>query len=300
MKVLVAGFITIDTIQLSIRSITSVGGPPCYAGLICARFGMDVQVMTKVGPDFPDDQAVWLARNGVSLKANDRSPARPTTRFRIESGTGSRLLTMTSRCEDLTKDQLPDVRLNGSLVSPIAGEVSPSILTEISARSDFTLLDPQGFVRSFDHAGRVSMVELRDKSILPKVDAVKMDRGEAEALTGKPNPKDALLKLNSVGVRKAVLTQGADLCHVLDGGRVYAIGVPKVQVVDSTGAGDILAGTTLAMYLRTRDFLWSTCFGVAASSLSLNMVALSKVDLPITVDEQARRLYSMSTPIATA
>ncbi len=294
-----AGFVTIDTIVLPIRSITSVGGPPCYAGLLCARFGMDVSVMTKVGNDFPDEQAVWLARNGITLGVPQRSLTKGTTRFKLDNKGATRSLSLLSRCEDISKDQLPSVRVDASLVSPLAGEISPELLTEISARSDFTFLDPQGFVRTFGNDGKVRVAELRDKSIIPKVDAIKMDREEATALTGKQNPKDALEKLSSLGVRKGIVTQGSESCYVLDGNRIYAVGVPKAQVVDPTGAGDILSGATVSLYLRTRDFLRSACFGVAASSLSLHMIGLAKVDLPMSVDENAMRLYAQASPVAT-
>ena len=300
MKVLVAGFITIDSITLQMRTVTSVGGPPCYAGLVCARFGHEVTPMTKVGPDFPDEQLVWLSRNGVTLRSGDRSLSKPTTRFKIMNAEGERSLTLVSRCEDLGSSQIPpDTRFNAALVSPIAGEVSSALLTEISARSDFTFLDPQGFVRGFDSEGRVSSVVPEDKEVLTKVDAVKMDRTEAEALTGKSDPKEALQRLSSIGVRKGMVTQGAGACYVLDGNRVYEVGVPSVKVVDSTGAGDILSGATVSWYLKTRDFLRSACFGVAASSLSLHMLALAKVDLPMSVDDTAVRLYSGAKPVAT-
>ncbi len=299
MRILVAGFMTIDSIQLPMRSITSIGGPPCYAGLLCARFGMDVSVMTKIGRDFPDEQIVWLARNGIALNDAHRSQSKGTTRFKLENDGVSRFLTLMNRCEDITKDQLPDVRVNASLVSPIAGEVSSALLTEISARSDFTFLDPQGFVRTFDSKGRVGMGALNDQSILTKVDAVKMDRDEAEALTGKKTPRESLRKLSSFGLRKGVVTQGGDSCYVLDGTRIYQVQVPKSPIVDATGAGDILGGSIVSMFLRTRDFLRSACFGIAASSLSLHMLALTKVDLPMSVDETAMRLYSQANPVDT-
>ena len=295
-----AGFITIDTIQLPMRQITSVGGPPSYAGLVCSRFGNDVMPLTKVGNDFPDEQAVWLARNGIVLRASDRSLTRPTTRFKITNASGERALVLTSRCEDLSASQIPpDTRFNASLVSPLAGEVSPSLLTEISARSDFTFLDPQGFVRTFDREGRISTSPPRERSILSKVDAVKMDRNEAQVLTGKSDPTQALEKVASIGVRKAVVTQGAGACHVLDGTRIYQVQVPRSPVVDTTGAGDILSGATISWYLKTRDFLRSACFGIAASSLSLNMIALAKIDLPMSVDETAMRLFSTASPVAS-
>ncbi len=299
MNVLVAGFITIDSIQLPMRQVTSVGGPPSYAGLICARFGNSVTTLTKVGNDFPDEQSVWLARNGIVLRASDRSLTKPTTRFRISNSAGNRTLFLSSRCEDLTASQIPpETRFSASLVSPLAGEISSSLLTEISARSDFTFLDPQGFVRAFDREGRVSAVPPRDRSILSKADAIKMDRTEAEMLTGKSDPREALEKLASIGLRKAMVTNGAEPCYVLDGSRIYQVEVPRSPVIDSTGAGDILSGATISWYLRTRDFLRSACFGVAASSLCLHMIALAKVDLPMSVDESAMRLFSMASPVA--
>ena len=299
MRVLVAGFITIDSIQLPMRQITSVGGPPAYAGLVCSRFGHSVTPLTRVGNDFPDEQAVWLARNGITIRAADRSLTKPTTRFKISNASGTRTLALGSRCEDISASQIPpDTRFSASLVSPIAGEVSPALLTEISARADFTFLDPQGFVRNFDREGRVTLAPIKDRSLLSKVDAIKMDRTEAEMLTGKGDPMQALEAVASIGVRKAIVTHGGDACHVLDGSRIYEIPVPKTPVVDTTGAGDILSGATVSWYLRTRDFLRSACFGVAASSLSLNMIALAKIDLPMSVDDSAMRLFSMASPVA--
>ena len=299
MKILVGGFVTIDSINLPIRQVTSVGGPPAYAGLVCARFGHAVTPLTKVGNEFPDEQAVWLARNGIVLRANDRSLTKPTTRFTISDSAGNRALTLVSRCEDLSASQIPpDTRYDGSLVSPLAGEISPSLLTEISARSDFTFLDPQGFVRTFDKEGKVSHAPPQDKGILTKVDAVKMDRVEAEMLTGKSDPTEALQKIASMGVRKGIVTQGAESCFVLDGSRIYRVQAPRSPVIDTTGAGDILGGATISWYLKTRDFLRSACFGIAASSLSLHMIALAKIDLPMSVDDSATKLFSMANPVA--
>ncbi|MDA4121520.1 MAG: PfkB family carbohydrate kinase, partial [Thaumarchaeota archaeon] len=266
----------------------------------CSRFGHEVIPLTKVGFDFPDEQAVWLSRNGVAIKSSDRSQSKPTTRFKISNTAGERTLALVSRCEDPVASQIPpDTRFNASLVSPIAGEISSALLTEISSRSDFTFLDPQGYVRMFDKEGRVSTSAPKDGTILSKVDAVKMDRAEAEALTGKADPREALEKIASNGLRKAMVTHGSEAAFILDGNRIYEVNVPKAQVVDSTGAGDILSGVTVSWYLKSRDFLRSACFGIAASSLSLHMIALAKIDLPVSVDESAVRLYSLASPVAT-
>jgi sugar/nucleoside kinase (ribokinase family) len=296
MNILVAGFITIDRIALNQRQITSIGGPPCYAGLLCSRFGFGVTPLTKVGPDFPEEQVVWLARNGLQLRAMDRSLLKKTTRFKLVNRGDERSLYLVERCEDLSIEQVPDRQFNASLVSPLAHEVSQPVFAEVRKRSDFCFLDPQGFVRKFDASGRVTVDAWSDDSILASVDALKMDLEEANALTGTTDGRSALGKL-SKKIRKAVVTQGSGPALILEGSKISQVEVPKVKVVDSTGAGDIFAGALISTFLRSRDFLWSACFGIAASSLSLTSIALSKIELPRSVDQTAKKLYAGATTV---
>jgi sugar/nucleoside kinase (ribokinase family) len=298
LNVLVAGFITIDKIELAMRQVTSIGGPPSYAGILCARFGFDVTPLTKVGPDFPDEQIVWLARNGLQLRAIDKSSTKKTTRFKLVIRGEERSLYLVERCEDLTIEQVPDKQFNASLVSPLAHEVSTPVFEEIRKRSDFCFLDPQGFVRMFDSSGKVVVDSWNDDKVLGNVDALKMDLEEAHALTGMTDGRAALVKL-SKKVRKAVVTRGAGPALVLDGNKISEVEIPLVKVVDTTGAGDIFAGALISCFLRSRDFLWSCCFGMAASSLSLTSIALGKVDLPRSVDQQAHKLYGAATTVET-
>jgi sugar/nucleoside kinase (ribokinase family) len=299
MNVLVAGFMTIDRIELPFRTISSVGGPPSYAGLLCSRFGFDVVPLTKIGVDFPDDQIVWLARNGLQLRAMDRSATKKTTKFKLVVKDEMRSLFLLDRCEDISLDQVPDGHFNASLISPLAHEIPQAVFDEIRRRSDFCFLDPQGYVRSFDESGKVYVTPWSDEKVLGSVDALKMDIAEAEAVTGKGVPREALAKLAQKGIRKAVVTMGGEPALVLEGNKISRVDVPKVKVVDSTGAGDIFAGGLITCFLRSRDFLWSCCFGIAASSMSLTSIALGKVELPRSVDQVARKLYSSAVTVET-
>lgn len=299
MNVLVAGFMTIDRIELPVRTVSSVGGPPSYAGILCARFGLDVTALTRIGTDFPDEQLVWLARNGLPLRAIDRSKTKKTTRFKLVVKDNDRSLYLLERCEDIGLEQVPDGHFNAALISPLAQEIPNPVFEAVRRISDFCFLDPQGYVRSFEASGKVYITPWSDEKVLGGVDALKMDLAECEAITGKVSPEEGLAKLASKRIRKAVVTRGAEPALVLDGNRISKVEVPKVKVVDSTGAGDIFAGALLTCFLRSRDFLWSSCFGIAASSLSLTSIALGKVDLPRSVDAEARRLYSSATNAGT-
>jgi len=300
MNVLVAGFMTIDTIELPVRTISSVGGPPSYAGLLCSRFGLDVTALTKIGTDFPDEQLVWLSRNGLQLKAVDKSKTKKTTRFKLVVKEDERVLYLLERCEDIGIDQVADSHYNGALISPLADEIPQPVFDEVRRRSDFCFLDPQGYVRSFDATGKVGMRPWYNEKVMGNIDALKMDIGECEAITGKTVPAEAFEKLSAKKIRKAVITSGGNPAMVLDGTRIMKVEVPKVKVMDSTGAGDIFAGSLVTCFLRSRDFLWSCCFGIAASSLSLTSIALGKVDLPRSVDQVARKLYSSAVTVSTA
>src|SRR6202045_1594020 len=107
MNVLVAGFITIDRIELAMRHVDSIGGPPSYAGILCSRFGFDVTPLTKVGPDFPDEKVVCRARNGLQLRAIGRSSTKKTTRFKLVIKGEERSLYLVERCEALSVEQAP-------------------------------------------------------------------------------------------------------------------------------------------------------------------------------------------------
>jgi sugar/nucleoside kinase (ribokinase family) len=301
LRVLVAGFITIDEIEIKTvsRTVCSIGGPPCYAGLVCARHGADVYVITKVGNDFPDEQTLWLARNGIQLLSKHRSLERKTTRFNIKIFNDRRELTLVSKCSEPEEDQLEKTDFDASIVSPVAGEIGEKILGKISKKSSFLFLDPQGFLRTFDSKGKAILKHPSKDSFIQNATAIKVDREEAVALTGKESYEDIFSFFRSRGVKKGIITNAAEPCFVLDGNRIYKVQVPKVRVVDTTGAGEILCGAVTTCYMKSRDFLWSACFGIASSSLSLNLLALSKVDLPMGVEDIARKIYSSASYVGS-
>jgi ribokinase len=73
---------------------------------------------------------------------------------------------------------------------------------------------------------------------LARARAVLANRSEAERLTGKPNPEEAALALAEV-VQTAVVTCGPDGAVAASDGAVHTAPAPTVEVVDTTGAGDL-------------------------------------------------------------
>jgi ribokinase len=65
---------------------------------------------------------------------------------------------------------------------------------------------------------------------------------EAEALTGEVDPERAARTLQDRCGAPALVTLGADGALLVDGDDVTALPAPRVAVVDTTGAGDVICG----------------------------------------------------------
>lgn len=93
--------------------------------------------------------------------------------------------------------------------------------------------------------------------------------GEAAALSGEADPERAARALLLRGPRAVIVTLGGDGALVATRERVQRIAPPKVQVVDTTGAGDTFLGALAYWVCRHGE----DAFGAAA--LAVRAAALS-------------------------
>jgi ribokinase len=77
--------------------------------------------------------------------------------------------------------------------------------------------------------------------LLGQVDVLVVNDGEAAALAGPVDPRDAAARLRDRGPRVVVVTLGGRGCLVAEEGGVTALPADQVEAVDTTGAGDCFA-----------------------------------------------------------
>lgn len=123
------------------------------------------------------------------------------------------------------------------------------------------------------HALAISPAKaIRLLAIAAALDTTFMNRREMKALTGMEAPRAGLDALAGLGFRRAVVTHGSGPVLVLDGEQRLAVEAPAAErVVDVTGAGDALAGATVAAMLAdsTATLADAVRSGVAAAQITL-------------------------------
>jgi sugar/nucleoside kinase (ribokinase family) len=130
--------------------------------------------------------------------------------------------------------------------SIIAGEVDLSLLTWLAQRGPVAI-DIQGFVRVREKGNLIFRQWPDIKEGLSHVTYLKVDRAEAELLTGLTDMRAAVHRLADYGPREIVLTQSSGVTVFADG-RAYQAPFTPRSLVGRTGRGD----TCFAAYLGQR------------------------------------------------
>ena len=273
----------IDTISVDGKEFEQIGGAACYGGLTAREFKMNVRAATRFGSDFPADE--YLAKNKIAFE--NAASEKPTTRFSISVRGSERDLFLACSC-----DHIPYQNLNadGIIISPIFDEIAPDTFDRIKKDSGMTLLDPQGFVRRKDDAGKIFLA--RTDVQLDNVDMLKAGRDEMECIAGSSDIQ-ALKALRDGGVRHVLLTDKADI-SMLTGDRLYSLRLPNKEIHDTTGIGDIFCAAFLCTMLKENDAMWAFCFaaGAAQAALDTHAVGLDKIPGRGQVEINASYFYN--------
>lgn len=113
-------------------------------------------------------------------------------------------------------------------------------------------------------AGRLS-------GVLKELTCLFMNRREAASLCGGDgSPATLAMRLREAGVAAGAITSGSAAVTGFDAHGVFEIKPPKpASVADETGAGDALAGVTIAAMMHRRPFRQALREGIAAAVLTV-------------------------------
>jgi sugar/nucleoside kinase (ribokinase family) len=222
------------------------GGGIYYGSVALRRLGVRVAVVTRLHPDdFP--RLDELKQEGIQVFA---TPAPETSGIENIYDSGDmerRICKPIGFAGPFQPHDIPDVSARIYVVaSIIAGEVDLSLLKSLAQRGPVAI-DIQGFVRVREDRGLVFRQWPDMEEGLSHVTYLKVDRAEAELLTGLTDMPSAARRLADYGPREIVLTQSAGVT-VFAQGKIYRAPFTPRSLAGRTGRGD----TCFATYLGRR------------------------------------------------
>ena len=114
---------------------------------------------------------------------------------------------------------------------------------------------------------------MRLTGVLGSVSCLFMNRREAAALSGAPQdaaPAAFADGLRAAGLRAGVITAGSAAVTGFDADGIFSIVPPALQsMIDATGAGDALAGVTVAAQMHGKPLRAALREGIAAAVLTI-------------------------------
>jgi sugar/nucleoside kinase (ribokinase family) len=111
------------------------------------------------------------------------------------------------------------------------------------------------------------------KKVLNNTEILVLNKEEAQALLNtKSDFKTLLLELQKLGPKTIVITNGTKRFYALDNEHIYSLVPPKVERVNTAGAGDAFTSGLLAGIIKGWSIEDSLCLGQANSSSLIQSV----------------------------
>jgi sugar/nucleoside kinase (ribokinase family) len=238
MSVLVVGSIALDTVKTPVEEHADLlGGSASYAA-VAASFFSSVNLVGVVGDDFPEQHVALLESRRIDLHGLQRVAGK-TFRWSGEY------------MWDLNTRETRSVELNvfehfTPTLPPAYTQTPFVLLANIAPRLQSHVLDQMRKPRfviadTMDLWIEIANADLR--ALLPRVDLLILNDGEARQFTGETSLIKAGTKIRALGPRYVAIKKGEHGCLLFGDNQFFSCGAyPLEDIHDPTGAGDTFAG----------------------------------------------------------
>ncbi len=262
--IMMFGHFAKDRLVVDGQGETASGGGVYYGSVPLRRQNIDVAIVTRLHPnDFP--RLTELKEAGVHVFATAAPETSGIENLYDSADMERRICKPLGFAGPIQATDIPDVTARIYAIVPIiAGEVTLSLLKTLAARGPVAL-DIQGFVRVREGGDLVFRQWPDMEEGLSNVTYLKVDRAEAELLTGLTDLNAAAHRLADYGPQEIVITQSSGVT-VLAGGQIYQAPFTPRSLAGRTGRGDTCFATYLGQRL-TRSAAEATRWAGAVTTL---------------------------------
>jgi len=256
---LLIGHITQDITESGPR----LGGTITYSSLTARALGLRVGIVTSWGEEIP------IGPLGEFPLVNART-VNSTTFENIATPEG-RIQFIYHVANTLDLNLIPEPWLNTPIVhlGPVAQEVEPGLIRRFN--NTFVGVTPQGWLRAWDTSGRVIPSEW------PEAAFVLQHAGAAVISSEDVGGDEARIEELASACRVLAVTENNTGVRLFWNGDVRRFRAPSVEVVDSTGAGDIFATAFFFRLFATRDPWEAARFATQLATISVTRPGLEGI-----------------------
>ncbi|MCA9834569.1 MAG: ribokinase [Thermomicrobiales bacterium] len=244
------------------------GGKGANQAVAAARSGASVALVSAVGDDaYGEARLRGLRADGIDTGAiaTMSGSASGIAIIIVEASGDNRICDLPGAREHLTPDAVSQAYIAIQPDAVLAtNELSPDCLRVLFSQARQAGVPVWFNVAPYTESAR---------GLIPLVDTLMVNRGEAEdilGVRGHEYPIDELAAgLRQQGVKRVVMTLGGDGVRGFDGDADFVVPALQVHAVDTTGAGDTFGGAWAAETLRGAGFSEALNYANRAAAVSV-------------------------------
>ena len=275
----VIGTVAIDGVETPFgKRERAFGGSASYFSY-AASFFTPVSLVAVVGTDFPEEFRKVLEERAIDLSHLERSNGKTffwRGKYRFDMNTAETLETQLN----VLTEFVPKLHFSSNPEFLFLANIDPVLQREVlrqvgKPKARFVACDTMNF---WIEKKRPDLLR-----VLPHVDGIVINEGEARQLAEETNLVKAAQKIRSWGPGKVIIKKGEHGALVFDDGKFFALpAFPLETVFDPTGAGDSFAGALMGYLAKTKDASFenlkrAVAFGAVVASFTVEDFSLDRL-----------------------
>ena len=272
MDLTIIGHVMNETIKFPHDSLGPVlGGPAAYSSVIAACLGARVGLVTRTGPDLPQELLLPLFQAGIDTRGM-RRVRESRHSLLIYDNQGNKTLQFPKTGEVITLRDVPAEYFESGIfyLATLEGEVSLDLLETLTKNTAVLAIDLGGYGGAHCSEHTEEGLDATIKAFFPKINIAKASLEDCDYLFPYNNYSinDLAQILVDLGAAVGIITCGEKGVTVatIDGDR-FSIPPLTREVKDCTGAGDAFSAGFLVHYRRERNVREAALFASATASL---------------------------------
>jgi len=252
MSLTVVGTVAFDAIETPYgKTDKIIGGAGTYVALSASYFDKDINLISVVGDDFPQDYLDLLKKhsidiNGIQIKKGEKTFFWKG-KYHKDMNVRDTLATELNSLENfnpIVPDEYQDTDF--LMLGNLTPLVQRQVIERMKKRPKLIVMDTMNFWMD------IMLDEL--KKTISMVDVISINDEEAQQLSGKNTLVKAAKVIHAMGPKYIIIKKGAHGALLFGEGKVFsAPALPLEYAFDPTGAGDTFAGGFVGYLAKTKE-----------------------------------------------